>query len=61
MIYTLDWVEKEAKEIIGYWNGSDDKFVDGNGDTRTEGDVNAAEELLEKLADVRELIKELSI
>lgn len=61
MIYTLEWLEKEANLIAGYWNGSDEKFVDGNGDIRTEDDVNASQELLQKIIEIKELIKELGI
>lgn len=61
MIYTLEWLEKEADLITGYWNGSDERFVDGRGEVRTEDDVNAAEELLTKIVEIKELIKELGI
>lgn len=61
MIYTLEWLKKEAEMISGYWNGEDARYVDGNGDVRTEDDVNAASELLEKIAEIEELIKELGI
>jgi hypothetical protein len=61
MIYTLDYIQKEALLIASYWNGSDDTFIDGNGDKRTEEDVQNAEELLQKIQEVRELITELSI
>lgn len=61
MIYTLEWLEKEANNISGYWNGSDNKFVDGNGEVRTEEDAAAASELLQKLTEVKQLIEELGI
>lgn len=61
MIYTLEWLEKEANLIAGHWNGSDEKFVDGSGEVRTEDDVVAAEELLTKITEIKELIKELGI
>jgi len=61
MIYTLEWLEKEADLITGHWNGGDERFVDGSGEVRTEDDVNAAEELLTKIVEIKELIKELGI
>jgi hypothetical protein len=61
MIYTLEWIKKEANLISGYWNGSDESFIDGNGDSRTEEDVNAAQELLKKIEEVEALVKELGI
>ena len=60
MIYTLDYLEKEAEGIQGAWNGSDDKF-NYEGDLMTEDDVNVAEELQVTLAHVRALVKELGI
>ena len=60
-IYTLDYIEKEATLISGYWNGSDARFTDGSGEVRTEEDVQAAEELLVKIKEVKELLKELGI
>jgi hypothetical protein len=61
MIYTLDYIEKEANTIASYWNGSDESFIDGNGDSRNEEDVQNAEELLQKIQEVKELLKALSI
>lgn len=60
-IYTLEYLKKEAELISGYWNGSDEQYLDGNGDVRTEDDVQAATELLEKISEIEELVKELSI
>jgi hypothetical protein len=61
IIYTIEHIRKEAELISGYWNGSDEKYVDGNGDVRTEDDVNAAQELLEKIGEVEKLCEELGI
>lgn len=61
MIYTLDWLREEATAITGHWNGGDEKFIDGNGEPRTEEDVSAAEELLERIKDIETLIGELGI
>lgn len=60
-IYTLEWIKREAELISGYWNGTDKKFVDGNGEVRTEEDVDTANELIDKIHEVQELIKELGI
>lgn len=60
-IYTLEWLEKEAEGISGHWNGSDEKYIDHDGDVRTQEDAAAAEELLQKLTEVKQLIKELGI
>ncbi len=60
-IYTLDWIKQEALLVSGYWNGSDHKYIDGCGETRTEEDAEAARELLDKLKEVEDLIKELGI
>ena len=61
MIYTLDWVGKEAGMISSYWNGKDTRYIDGNGDPRTEDDAMAAEELLSKIKEVRALMEHLKI
>lgn len=61
MIYTLEYIKKEAEGVASYWNGSDDKFVDSSGDVRTEDDVNTAEEIIEKVEELEHLIKELGI
>ncbi len=61
MIYTLEWLKKEAEEITGHWNGSDEHFVDASGEPRTEEDVQGATELLEKIKEIEVLIKELGL
>jgi len=61
MIYTLEYLEKEANLISGYWNGSDYRFVDGSGEVRDEEDVNFAEDLLKAVQEVKLLAKTLSI
>lgn len=60
-IYTLDWVKHEAYLIWSYWNGSDEKFIDGNGEERTQEEAEAAHNLLESLREVGSLIEELKI
>lgn len=61
MIYTLEWLKAEAEMIVSHWNGKDAKFVDGDGEPRTEEDVAAAEELLNKIAEVEAIVKELGL
>lgn len=57
---TLDYIEEEATNIAASWNGSDERFGYG-GVTYTENDVHLANELLEKLSDIRALISSLDI
>lgn len=61
MIYTLQYIKEEAEDIAGHWNGSDEKFVDGNGDLRNDEDAEMAVELLDKVKEVEELMKALGI
>lgn len=61
MIYTLDFLKKEADLIATHWNGSDEKFIDGSGESRTDEDAEAAIELGLALDKVESLIKELGI
>ena len=60
-IYTLDYIEKEAELIAGHWNGSDERFVDGTGEARTDEEAQTASELLEKLEEVKGLLQVLNI
>ena len=60
MVYTLDWLRKEAEGIVSSWNGSDDTFM-YDGDLYPAEQADTARELLEKLNEVDELIKELSL
>lgn len=60
MIYTLDYIEKEANAIASCWNGKTETFY--HEDTKyDESAVQACEELLAKVKEVKELISELSI
>jgi hypothetical protein len=59
-IYTLDWLEKEALGISGSWNGKDDTFM-YDGDLYPAEQADTAKELLEKIDEVRDLIKTLSL
>ena len=61
MIYTLEYLKKEAELIAGHWNGSDERFTDGSGYTRSEEDAQNAEEVLEKIETIEDLIKELGL
>lgn len=60
MIYTLDWIKKEAEGIAGSWNGQDDTFT-YEGDIYPAEQAENAKELLEKLEEVEELMKVLSM
>jgi hypothetical protein len=60
MIYTLDYIEKEAEGIAASWNGSDERFM-YEGDNMTDEDAQRAIVLLEKIKEVRESIKSLGI
>lgn len=60
-IYTLEYIKKEAQLIAGHWNGESERFVDGNGEPRTEDEAHAASELLDKIAEVEVLLAELGI
>jgi hypothetical protein len=61
MIYTLDYIEKEANLIAGYWNGSDERFIDGNGENRTDEEAQIASEVLETIKELRVSLNRLSI
>jgi len=61
MIYTLEWIKKEAEGIAGHWNGEDAKYIDASGEVRSEEDAQTAQELLDAVAEVEELIKVLSM
>lgn len=52
MIYTLDYLQQEAEQIAGAWNGKTEQG---------EEQAQAANELLEKLAEIKELVAELGI
>jgi hypothetical protein len=61
MIYTLDWIKQEALGITGHWNGEDAKYIDASGEVRSEEDAQTAQELLDAVAEVESLMKELGI
>lgn len=60
MIYTLEWIRREAKGIASSWNGQDKTFLYEDREY-SEEDADVAVELLGKLEEVDELIKELKI
>jgi hypothetical protein len=60
-IYTLDYIFKEAGEIATYWNGSDERFIDCNGDNRTDEEAQVALEVMETIKDLRGLLNRLGI
>lgn len=57
MIYTLEWIKAHYGGIHGSWNGEDDRFL-FEGDVYTEDDVQHADEILKKVAELEELLKE---
>ena len=59
-IYTLDYIEKEAEGIAASWNGSDERFMH-DGENMTDEDAQSARELIVRIGEVRDLIKELGI
>jgi hypothetical protein len=61
MIYTLDWLKTEAEGITGHWNGEDAKYIDASGEVRSEENAKTADELLEKIEEIEDLIKELGL
>ena len=61
IIYTLDYIKASADDIAGYWNGSDERFIGGDGDSHTDDEAQTAIELLEKIKEVEELISLLDI
>lgn len=61
MIYTLSYLQQEATLIAGYWNGSDERFIDGDGEPRTAEDAVMAQDLLEKITEIEAMVKILGI
>lgn len=59
-IYTLEYLKKEAEGIAGSWNGKDRSFI-YEGDVYPAEQADTALELLIKIEEVEELVKELSI
>ncbi len=57
---SLEWIKKEAEGIAGSWNGEDDSFM-YDGDSFRAEHAGTALELLEKIKEVEELVKELGI
>lgn len=60
MIYTIDYIRKEATAIASAWNGSDEKFSH-EGEIFTDDDAQNAVELINKLREVEELMQSLNI
>lgn len=61
MIHTLEYLKREAEQICGYWDGSSEKYIDHDGEVRTEEDAQNASDLLKAIQEVRLLAKTLSI
>jgi len=53
---TIEQIKDEQLEILGGWNGSDSIFY-VNGERYTEDDVNRAEDILEAIKNLEELIE----
>ena len=51
MIWTLDFIKQEMDEIAGAWNGDDSG--------KLEEDAQTAKEVLEKVAEIEELLRSL--
>jgi hypothetical protein len=60
MIYTLDYLEKQAQGIQSAWNGEDDRFM-YEGEMLPVEYVDRAKELEKRLQQVRDLIMDLSL
>lgn len=60
-IYTLEYITREAEAIAGHWNGSDERFMDGNGDNRTDEEAMIAGEIIEMVQELKTKIIQLSI
>lgn len=60
MVYTLEYLKKEAEQIAGDWNGEDERFVSG-GETFFAEHAQVATELLEKIKEIKVLATELGI
>lgn len=60
-IHTLSYLQQEATLIAGHWNGSDERFIDGNGTARSDEDAMMAQDLLEKITEIEEMVKTLGI
>jgi uncharacterized pyridoxamine 5'-phosphate oxidase family protein len=54
---TLKQIKEEQNEILSGWNGEDTTFY-VNGESYNEDDVNRAEEILEKVGELEELLNE---
>ncbi len=55
----LEAIRKEFEEIAGSWNGEDDKFISG-GHVYTEEDAGMANEIIEKVDELKKLINEFN-
>lgn len=60
MIYTLDYLMKEARGIQAAWNGEDERFM-YDGDMLPSEYVGLAQELEQRLLEVEELRIALSL
>jgi hypothetical protein len=60
MIYTLDYLEKQAQGIQSAWNGEDDRFM-YEGDIYHESDVEIAKIIEEKITEIKLLAAQINL
>lgn len=60
MIYTLDYIFKEAGAIAECWNGSDERFM-CDGDIFTDEDAQVANDIMETIKELRGMMNRLNI
>lgn len=61
MIYTLEYIKKEAENIASYWNGKDETFIGGDGEIHTDEQAQVADDLLKQIAEVEATVAELNL
>lgn len=57
----LDKLIETLEEISGYWNGEDDRYVGGDGEVYDEDSAHCANEAIEKIKELKELLDELNL
>lgn len=60
MIYTLEYIKKEAEGIVAAWDGSSEEFL-YEGEVMTEDEVGMAQALLDHIDSVGVLTSSLGI
>lgn len=59
-IHALTKAKEDLNDFVGSWNGEDSQFMH-EGSTYSEDDVSCAEEAIEKIDELEELLNELAI